>query len=148
MLPARPHRFDRLLCRIWFPCRVGQMRARRKGEAETHLKRPICCPPYLLQVGKKLSAIAKVVWLFEVRTYYTIVMSAARLFGERRALLAWSAGVALRAHQTQALVIQWRGRWRNVLAVRGKSAATRRKVFLPCGREPAMWPAGSPDAKA
>src|SRR5437762_2144318 len=52
MPPARPHRFDRLLCRIWCPCRAGQMRARRKGEAQTHLKRPICCPPYLLQVGK------------------------------------------------------------------------------------------------
>src|SRR2546427_12994241 len=83
---------------------------------------------------KKLSAIAKVVWLFEVRTYYTIAMSAARLFGERRALLAWSAGVALRAHQTQALVIQWRGRWRNGLArFGGKRLPTGVKVFFPAG---------------
>ena len=29
--PARLRLFDRLLFRKWFPCRVAQMRARRKG---------------------------------------------------------------------------------------------------------------------
>src|SRR2546426_3438239 len=83
MLPARLHLFDRLLFRKWFPCRVAQMRATRKGLEETHLKRPTCCSPYVLHAGKKLSASPRFVWLFKVRQYYTIAISAARIFGER-----------------------------------------------------------------
>src|SRR6266699_2357740 len=82
MLPARPHRFDPLRCRKWFPCRVEQMQARRKGKAEAHLKRPICRPPYVPPRWKKLSAIAKFVGRFEVGKYYIEQISAASLFWE------------------------------------------------------------------
>src|SRR5262245_31523102 len=79
MLPVWPHLFDRLSYRRLFLCRAEQTLAESKRVAETQLRRPTSCLPYLLQVGKSYRRSLIFVGI-KVATYYTRPIAAASFF--------------------------------------------------------------------